>query len=233
VLESVNRASERLNRELQEEVARLLAAGKSVGVFGGDHSCALGSMLAHLEHHGRFGVLHVDAHFDLRDAYEGFTHSHASIMHNLLRATDQIEVLVPVATRDYCTEESEFAASRAEITPFYDRDLDRARFHGKTWQDVCSEITDALPERVYVSFDIDGLDPGLCPHTGTPIPGGLQFAEAVHLLETVVASGRRIVGFDLVEVAPDLERPGDEWDLNVGARLLHKLCALTWMGRRS
>jgi agmatinase len=233
VLEAVNRASEQLNRELQQEVARHLAAGRSVGVFGGDHSCPFGSMLAHLEHYGRFGVLHIDAHFDLRDAYEGFIHSHASIMRNLLLASDRIEALIPVAIRDYCSDEVEFAAERAEITPFYDRDLQRARFHGKSWRDVCAEIVAALPEQVYVSFDIDGLDPKLCPHTGTPVPGGLEFGEAVHLLEAVVASGRRIVGFDLVEVAPNLERPADEWDLNVGARLLHKLCALTWMGRRS
>jgi agmatinase len=232
VLEEVNRASEQLNRELQREVAEHLAAGRSVGVFGGDHSCPLGSMLAHLDHFGRFGVLHVDAHFDLRDAYEGFIHSHASIMRNLLLASDRVEALIPVAIRDYCGAEVEFAAARPEITPFYDRDLQRARFCGERWRDVSSKIVAALPERVYVSFDIDGLDPKLCPHTGTPVPGGLEFAEAVHLLEAVVTSGRRIVGFDLVEVAPNLERREDEWDLNVGARLLHKLCALTWMGRR-
>ncbi|MDH3519811.1 MAG: arginase family protein [Myxococcales bacterium] len=232
-LAGVNRASERLNRELEEEVSRLLAAGKSVGVFGGDHSSPLGAMLAQLAHHGSCGVLHIDAHFDLREAYEGFTHSHASIMYNLLAASDQVEALVPVAIRDYSREEAALAAERAEITPFLARDLARARFAGRPWRDLCAEIVAALPERVYVSFDIDGLDPRLCPHTGTPVPGGLAFEEAVHLLESVVASKRRIIGFDLVEVAPDLERPHDEWDLNVGARLLHKLCALTWMSRRA
>lgn len=232
-LEAVNEASERLNRELRQEVARWLEAGKSVGVLGGDHSCPLGSMLAHAEHHGSFGVLHVDAHLDLRDAYEGFTHSHASIMFNLLRASERIEALVPVGIRDYAIEEAQLAAEEPRVTAFYDRDLAQARFQGRTWNDLCSEIVAALPQRVYVSFDIDGLDPGLCPHTGTPVPGGLAFAEARHLLERVMASGRRIIGFDLVEVAPNPENPDDEWDLNVGARVLHKLCTLTWMSRRA
>lgn len=230
-LEAVNEASERLNRELREEVSRLLDAGKSVGVLGGDHSCPLGSMLAHAERHGPFGVLHVDAHLDLREAYEGFAHSHASIMFNLLRASDRVEALVPVGIRDYSVEEAQLAADEPRVTAFYDRDLAQARFRGRPWDDVCAEIVAALPQRVYVSFDIDGLDPKLCPHTGTPVPGGLQFAEACYLLERVVASGRRIVGFDLVEVAPDLEAASDEWDLNVGARVLHKLCTLTWMSR--
>jgi agmatinase len=190
-------------------------------------------MLAHAEHHGSFGVLHVDAHLDLRDAYEGFTHSHASIMFNLLRASDRIEALVPVGIRDYSIEEAQLAADESRVTTFYDRDLARARFRGRTWDDICSEIVAALPQRVYVSFDIDGLDPKLCPHTGTPVPGGLGFAEACHLLETVLGSGRRIIGFDLVEVAPNPERADDEWDLNVAARLLHKLCTLTWMSRRA
>jgi agmatinase len=73
---------------------------------------------------------------------------------------------------------------------------------------------------VYISFDIDGLQPGLCPNTGTPVAGGLEFAEAVYLLRKVKESGRVIIGFDLNEVAPG----EDEWDANVGARLLYKLC---------
>jgi agmatinase len=232
-LQAVNDASERLNRQVQQEVARWLEAGKSVGVLGGDHSCPLGSMLAHAEHCGPFGVLHLDAHLDLREAFEGFVHSHGSIMFNLLRASERVEALVSVGIRDYCIEEAQLAADEPRVTAFYDRDLARARFQGRTWDDLCAEIVAALPQQVYVSLDIDGLDPALCPHTGTPVPGGLGFEEARYLLESVVASGRRIIGFDLVEVAPDPENPNDEWDLNVGARVLHKLCTLTWMGRRT
>jgi agmatinase len=83
----------------------------------------------------------------------------------------------------------------------------------------CREIVDALPEKVYVSFDIDGLNPALCPNTGTPVAGGLEFSQAVYLLRSLVHSGKKIIGFDLNEVAPG----DDEWDANVGARMLLKL----------
>ena len=88
-----------------------------------------------------------------------------------------------------------------------------------------ARIIESLPNWVYVSFDIDGLDPLLCPSTGTPVPGGLSFNEAAILLKRVVDSGVTIVGFDLNEVAPGPD--GDEWDANVGARMLYKLCS--WM----
>ncbi len=90
-------------------------------------------------------------------------------------------------------------------------------------------ILEPLPRQVYVTFDIDGLDPTLCPHTGTPVPGGLSFQEASFLVGEIVRSGRRLVGFDLVEVAPD-PAGGDEWDGNVGARLLYKLAGWTLKG---
>ncbi|HAL64304.1 MAG TPA: agmatinase, partial [Bacteroidales bacterium] len=86
------------------------------------------------------------------------------------------------------------------------------------------EIVGHLPSKVYISFDIDGLNPELCPHTGTPVPGGLSFEQVVLLLHILATSGRQIIGFDLVEVAPGLE---DEWDANVGARILQKLCNFT------
>ena len=81
-----------------------------------------------------------------------------------------------------------------------------------------------LPERVYVSFDIDGLSPENCPHTGTPVAGGLSYNEAIYLLHAVTASGRTIIGFDLCEVVPEHAK---QWDANVGARVLYKLCGQT------
>jgi agmatinase len=85
------------------------------------------------------------------------------------------------------------------------------------------DIIKALPEKVYLSIDIDGLDPGLCPNTGTPVPGGLSFEQTIYLLEQIANSQRTIIGFDLSEVAPG----NDEWDANVGARLLYRLANLT------
>ncbi|MFA5533390.1 MAG: arginase family protein, partial [Mariniphaga sp.] len=83
------------------------------------------------------------------------------------------------------------------------------------------EIIEKLPEQVYISFDIDGLDPKLCPHTGTPVPGGLDFPEAVYLLKRLTESGRRIIGFDVCETG------NNEWDANVAARIIYKICNLT------
>lgn len=205
-----------------------IARGKFVGTIGGDHSTSFGAIRAHVERYPELGVLHVDAHADLRQAYEGFTWSHASIMFNVV---DRLPVkkLVQVAIRDFCEEEFDrVKSSNGRIVSFYDAELARARFGGRTWLQQVDEMVAALPKEVYVSFDIDGLDPVLCPSTGTPVPGGLQFHEATALIAGVVRSGRRIVGFDLNEVAPG----EDEWDGNVGARLLYKLIGWTLKGQR-
>jgi agmatinase len=94
-------------------------------------------------------------------------------------------------------------------------------------------IVDTLPELVWVSFDIDGLDPTLCPSTGTPVPGGLSFDEWVSLMDALVASGRKIVGADLTEVSPGAAgADGDSWDAVVGARLLDKLIGYAAMSRQ-
>lgn len=225
----VDEACQRVNAWVEDRVAGLLRAGKRVGLVGGDHSTALGSLAAHARRHPGMGVLHVDAHADLRVAYEGFTYSHASVMYNAARRLPEIARIVQVGVRDLSQEEHDFAAgSGGRILQHHDTELARARLEGETWAAQVRRLVDPLPRDVYVSFDIDGLEPGLCPHTGTPVPGGLSFQEAAYLLGAVVRSGRRIVGFDLVEVAPD--PAGGEWDGNVGARLLYKLAGWTLQG---
>jgi agmatinase len=215
-----------VNGLVHEATAALLRRGKRVALLGGDHSTPFGSIQAHAEAHPGMGILHVDAHADLRRSFEGFTWSHGSIMFNVATRIPGVSRIVQVGLRDVCPEEVEFArASRGRVKPFFDVELSRARLGGDTWVRQCRRIVEQLPREVYVSFDIDGLDPALCPHTGTPVPGGLSFHEAGLLLRTVVASGRRIVGVDLNEVAPGPD--GDEWDGNVGARILYKLVG--WM----
>lgn len=218
-----------LNRWLENETDRLLDAGRIVGVVGGDHSTPFGAIRAHARRFGSIGILHVDAHADLRRAYEGFTWSHASIMDNVTRLVPEVTRIVQVGIRDFCDEEADrIRSSKGRIVPFLDADLRERKMRGEPFQDVADEVIGALPKNVYVSFDVDGLDPSLCPHTGTPVPGGLDFPEAVGLLMTLVRSGRRIVGFDLNEVAPAAD---DDWDANVGARLLHKLIGATLLTR--
>jgi len=227
---AVNEACERMNAWVEDQVKELLDEGKVVGVLGGDHSTALGSLAAHARRFPGMGVLHVDAHADLRVAYEGFTCSHASVVYNAAERLPEIARIVQVGIRDLSAEERAYATgSHGRIEQHLDAELARARFEGETWSTQVRRILDPLPRDVYVTFDIDGLDPSLCPHTGTPVPGGLSFTEAVYLLGAVARSGRRVVGFDLVEVAPDPS--GGEWDGNVGARLLYKLAGWTLLGR--
>lgn len=219
--QAVDAAGRRIRDHLRAEAGALLVQGKTVGVVGGDHSVPLGSLVAHGQVLGDFGILHVDAHADLREAYEGFTYSHASIMERVLAEVPAVTRLVQVGIRDFSEGEYRaIEASQGRVRTWFDPDLARARLEGRLL-DRFREAVDALPERVYASIDIDGLDPALCPGTGTPVPGGLSFQELALLLETVVASGRQIVGFDLCEVGPGT--PVDAWNGNVGARVLYEL----------
>lgn len=221
IYERIKKANEDLRFWLSNRIAFWREQGKVVGLLGGDHSIPLGYHL-YLSDKEKYGILQIDAHLDLRNAYEGFQYSHASIFHNALKF-DAVEKLVQVGIRDYCEEEVERAKAEPErIQVFFDRDLRKALFEGRSWMEICDGIISQLPQKVYVSVDIDGLDPTLCPNTGTPVPGGLQFEELMYLLNRLAASGREIVGFDLCEVAPG----DDEWDGNVGARVLYQLIGL-------
>jgi len=234
-LDRVNQRCEELNDFVYCETKRLHDAGKIVGIVGGDHSVPFGAIQAVAEKHSAFGILHIDAHCDTRVAYEGFTWSHASIMHNVLERIPQMTKLVQVGVRDFCEQELEYCerqAKRVEI--FFDGHLARRKFGGEPWAQLAREIIASLPQEVWISFDIDGLDPTLCPHTGTPVPGGLDFNEAGYLMAELVRSGRTILGFDLCEVAPHPygSEAGNEWDANVGARLLYKLSAWSLASRK-
>ena len=231
-LARVNAKSGEMNAAVRSAAASIFEAGRIPALVGGDHSTPFGAIEEAARRHPGLGVLQVDAHMDLRLGYEGFTWSHASIMRNVIDRLDGVSRLVQVGIRDFCEEEVDcVAGSEGRIRVHYDADLARQRFAGEGWDRVVPRIVSDLPHEVWVSFDIDGLDPRLCPHTGTPVPGGLDFNEAVFLMAAVARSGRRIVGFDLNEVSPG---PEGEWDANVGARLLYKLTAWTLVsqGRR-
>jgi len=223
-LATVNAASLLLNQKIYQSTNQLLAQGKLVGLIGGDHSVPFGYLCALAERSPGFGILHIDAHADLRQAYEGFIYSHASIMYNVLKL-EGVSKLVQVAVRDECEDEIKLINATDRIVQFDDYLLAAAEFEGEPWGDLCVEIINHLPDQVYVSFDIDGLSPELCPNTGTPVPGGLSFQKAVYLLRQLIESGRQIIGFDVVEVAPGQ----DEWDANVGARIIYKLCNLMYL----
>lgn len=218
--EKVNEISEQVNRWVYSQTAALLHAHKMPVILGGDHSVPFGAIQAYAEVQPGFGILHLDAHADLRDAYEGFTWSHASIFHNVMTKIDGVARLVQVGVRDLGqAERTMIDASGGRIVTFYDSDVAARKEEGVPFAKIADEIVAALPDRIYLSWDIDGLDPMLCPGTGTPVPGGLSWNEAIGLLRAIRRSGKRIIGLDLCEVSP-----GDtEWDANVGARLLYKM----------
>ncbi|MBX7052995.1 MAG: agmatinase family protein [Flavobacteriales bacterium] len=224
----INAACSGMNDWVYQQCEKYLSQGKLVGLVGGDHSTPLGYFRAQAKRHESFGILHIDAHMDLRIAYEGFEYSHASIMYNALKIP-QVNKIVQVAIRDYCEEENNVVqGENGRVKVFTNSSIQRERYAGKNWHQQCDDIISQLPDKVHISFDIDGLDPTLCPNTGTPVPGGLWFDEATYLLTRLMQSGKTIIGFDLVEVAPGQ----DDWNGNVGARLLFHLCGVLAAGKK-
>jgi agmatinase len=221
-LQKINLESEKFKNELNERILFWMNQNKKVGLLGGDHSTPLAYYEALATKHENFGILHLDAHMDLREAYEGFTHSHASIMYNALKIP-QIKKIVQVGIRDFCEQEVEAVKAAGErVRVFTDLDLKKEAFEGGNWKHKCLSIINELPQKVHISFDIDALFQWYCPNTGTPVPGGLSFEQAIYLLSQLAESGKEIIGFDLVEVSPG---EGD-WDGNVGARMLFHLCGV-------
>ena len=218
ILSSVNAYCEEINKQVKETATYYLQQGKKVAVLGGDHNSPLGLIQALAEKYDDFGILQIDAHADLRIAYEGFEFSHASIAHNALQLK-QVSKLVQIGIRDVCQDEKDYITnSNSRITTFFDWDIKAQQFNGKTWDSICEDIISALPQNVYISYDIDALDPKLCPNTGTPVPGGFEFEQVNYLINKLVGSKKHLVGFDLNEVG------NHDWDANVGARVLFKLC---------
>ena len=222
-LKEVNEGSEYMNSWVYEQTKALLNKGKLVGLLGGDHSTPLGYLKALAENHDEFGILQIDAHCDLRIAYEGFNYSHASIMYNALEEIPQVKTLVQIGVRDYSEDEWGYVQnSNSRVVAYFDADIRSRQYEGETWKQIAQEIVSKLPQNVYISFDIDGLDRKLCPHTGTPVPGGFEKEEVFYIFRKVLQSGKKIIGFDLSEVGVG----ESEWNSNVGARMLFKLCNL-------
>jgi len=188
---------------------RLHADGKWVLALGGEHSITLGLVRAAAKKHGRLSILQLDAHLDLRDSWEGTPYSHACVMRRIVEDGHRT---VHVGIRNACPQETDFAkANRLPI--FWARQV--------AGKEALLEAADALEGPVYVSVDVDGLDPGVIRTTGTPEPGGLGWWETLRLLERVF-SKHRVVGADLVE----LSALGDAASDFAAARLAARLAAL-------
>jgi agmatinase len=222
-LKEINEGSNNLNKWVYEQTRELLNQGKLVGLLGGDHSTPLGYYKAIAEKHGDFGILQIDAHCDLRQCYEDFVYSHASVMYNALKEIPQLKRLVQAGVRDYSQQEWDYILnSDYRVITYFDKDIKERLYEGQAWKQIAEEIVNHLPEKVYISWDIDGLDPKLCPNTGTPVHGGFEAEQVLYLIRKIIQSGRKFIGFDLVEIGTG----ENDWDANVGARILWKLSNL-------
>ncbi|MGZ3957555.1 MAG: agmatinase family protein [Flavisolibacter sp.] len=222
-LKEVNEGGYFLNNWVYHQTKELLNRGKLVALLGGDHSTPLGFMKAIGEKYGDFGIIQVDAHCDLREGYEGFVYSHASIMFNALKEIPQLKKLVQLGIRDYSEGEHEFIQEHPDrVKAYYDADIRSRQYEGETFKQIIDEVIGQLPQKVYISFDIDGLDPKLCPNTGTPVQGGFETEQVYYIFKRIQQAGKQIIGFDLSEVSTS----ENCWDANVGARVLFKLCNL-------
>ena len=222
-LKEVNEGSHFLNNWVYQQTKTLLEKDKLVVLLGGDHSTPLGYMKALAEKHGAFSILQIDAHCDLRESFEGFVYSHASIMYNAIKEIPELQKVIQLGTRDYSQGEYEFVQHHQDkLKIYFDKDIRSRQYEGESFKMIAEEIIDQLPEKVYISFDIDGLDPKLCPNTGTPVPGGFELEQVFYIFNKIRLAGKKIIGFDLSEVSTSETC----WDANVGARVLFKLCNL-------
>ena len=220
IREEINRACEELCEQIKSRSLSYLEQNKLPVILGGDHSTPLGLIMALSEKQKDFGLLQIDAHADLRPAYEGFTHSHASIMYNAMQLP-QISRFVQVGLRDFCSQELQVIKENPQrMKAFFARDIHRRLFEGDNWKNICEDIIRELPDKVYISFDIDGLEPAGCPGTGTPVPGGLSYNQVLYLFEQIALSGKTIIGFDLVETGTG------QLDGIIACRILYKTIAV-------
>lgn len=225
-VERIDRIGDDVNRAVRaffEE--RLSEPGPKIPILlGGDHSTPFGAIAASADRYPGLGVLQFDAHADLRPAFEGLRWSHASIMHNVLHEIGNVSKIVQVGIRDLCEQEYDVLVGDAPVFAVFEADISEAR-QSRDLRGLARRTIQTLPDSIYISFDIDGLNPSLCPNTGTPVPGGLAWDEVTVWLEELATSGKRIVGLDLNEVSPGPggDPDGKSWDAIVGARLLYRL----------
>lgn len=180
---------ELMMKDLYDHTKELLKSDKFICMLGGEHSVSGPIIKAHAEKYHNLSVLQIDAHADLRDEYDGTPHSHASIMARVVK--DLRIPSVQVGIRSVSADEVRAIDAGLPTKIFWAKDI-----AGKT--DWIDEAVDALTENVYLTIDIDGLDPSIMPTTGTPEPGGLGWYETLKLIRTL-AKKRRVVGMDLVE----------------------------------
>ncbi len=199
---------------IETQVRELLEMGKFVVTLGGEHTISTAPIKAHFDKYPRMSILHFDAHSDLRDTYHDTPYSHACFMARVAEFFPT-ERITQVGIRAQCKEESDFIKEK-KVNTFYASAIRRGLW-GEDWH---TSIINSLAEEVYITFDVDYFDPSIMPSTGTPEPDGFLYAETLQLLRKVRRSGKKIIGFDIVELAP--VKNSYHPDLTT-ARLLYKM----------
>lgn len=228
-IDQVNQLCQQMVEKVYKKTCQVCLQGKIPAVVGGEHAVSEGIVKAIGEQYqGDYGLLHIDAHFDLRKSYQGFHHSHASVMNNILHQKFSPQKLTQVGIRDFCEEEYKFAQKDSRIACYYDEDLSHRLFQGEPWAQICQEIASTLPHQVYISLDVDGLSWEYSPGTGTPVPGGLSFNQALYLFKELKKQNKKIIGFDVVETSYGQKESLSfkEWNGNTSARLIYFLSGL-------
>lgn len=216
-LEPSFKSPEETIARVEEAIEEIVEAEKFPVMLGGEHSISLGAIRAINEKHGGVSILHIDAHADLRDEFEGTKYGHASVM----RRASEICPVVQLGIRSLSAEEAEFMKGSENVRTFF--------MHGIREEGLAATLDSALPalsDDVYISIDIDALDPSEVPATGTPEPGGFRWHEMMQILRRVCAQ-KRIVGFDVVELAPIPGNPASDF---LAAKLAYKLIGCIFKG---
>ncbi|MEE9487440.1 MAG: agmatinase [Candidatus Brocadiales bacterium] len=211
-----HRGPEHMIASVEEAADEILNRGEMLATLGGEHSITLGTVRAHKKVFPGLSVLQIDAHLDLRDSYAGTRYSHACVMRRVCELSD----VTQVGIRSFSEEEHAFVTKNG-LKPFYRRDI-------LNKQDWHSEVIGRLSEDVYVTIDLDGLDPSIMPSVGTPEPGGLGWYELLGLLRKL-SEEKRIVGFDVMELRPEPDNVAPDF---LAARLVYKLATYTLTSKR-
>lgn len=188
-LEPTAASPEGMIAAVEHAVGRVAAAGKLPVMLGGEHSITVGALRALRKRHRRLSILQFDAHADLRDSYQGTRVSHACAG----RRASEIGKLVQVGIRSLSAEEEKFRAA-SDVATFFAADIAAGRVSA-------SEIAAPLGDVVYITVDLDVLDPAYMPATGTPEPGGLDWYRLTGIIRAA-CEGRTVAGFDVVELCP-------------------------------
>ncbi len=204
--------------EMRAAADRVLVQGKFLLSLGGDHAVSLGPIMAASQHYPQMGVLQVDAHLDLRNEWNGSRFNHACVMRRV--ADDMGLPFVQVGIRSFSREEARYVKTNG-LTPFYAHEIAAAseastENRSNPWMD---QVIDLLPEQVYITIDLDGLDPAVLPGTGTPEPGGIGYYQLIRLIQAV-GRNRKVIAADINEL---VKIPGTQVSEFTAAKLATKI----------